>query len=67
MKEDQKMRIVKDKESFYQCKKCDSSDFWFMKKGEHLGIYCINCGRWLKWADKDEQNFYEMFNGGDPD
>lgn len=61
------MRIAKDKDLFYQCKKCSGDDFWFMKKGEQLGIYCKNCGRWLKWADKDERHLYEMSNGGDPD
>ena len=40
----------------YQCK-CGSKDFFAMKKDEsHVGIYCKNCGKWLKWADKNEKN-----------
>ena len=36
--------------------KCGHSDFFFADKGNQQGIYCSYCGKWLKWADKDEQN-----------
>ncbi len=39
----------------YRCK-CGHNDFFFATKGNQTGIYCSNCGKWLKWADKDEQN-----------
>lgn len=40
----------------YQCK-CGSKDLFALKKSEtQVGIYCKNCGRWLKWADKHEKN-----------
>lgn len=39
----------------YKCK-CGHNDFFFMDKGNQKGIYCSYCGKWLKWADKDEQN-----------
>ncbi len=39
----------------YKCK-CGHSDFFFANKGNQKGIYCSYCGKWLKWADKDEQN-----------
>lgn len=39
----------------YKCK-CGHNDFFFADKGNQKGIYCTNCGKWLKWADKDEQN-----------
>lgn len=39
----------------YQCK-CGYNDFFFVDKGSQKGIYCSHCGKWLKWADKDEQN-----------
>lgn len=39
----------------YQCK-CGCDDFFFADKGSQKGIYCSHCGKWLKWADKDEQN-----------
>ena len=39
----------------YQCK-CGCNDFFFADKGNQKGIYCSYCGKWIKWADKDEQN-----------
>ena len=39
----------------YKCK-CGHSNFFFAPKGSQKGIYCSHCGKWLKWADKDEQN-----------
>ena len=39
----------------YKCK-CGHDDFFFADKGSQRGIYCSYCGKWLKWADKDEQN-----------
>lgn len=39
----------------YKCK-CGYNDFFFADKGNQKGIYCSYCGKWLKWADKDEQN-----------
>ena len=39
----------------YKCK-CGHNDFFFANKGNQKGIYCSYCGKWLKWADKDEQN-----------
>lgn len=44
----------------YKCR-CGHDDFFFMEKqskgeGEFIGIYCRRCGRWLKWADKNEKN-----------
>lgn len=39
----------------YKCK-CGSNEFFFSSKGNQTGIYCNECGKWLKWADKDEQN-----------
>lgn len=39
----------------FKCK-CGHNDFFFADKGNQKGIYCSYCGKWLKWADKDEQN-----------
>lgn len=43
--------IIKD----YKCS-CGHNDFFFNSKGNQKGIYCSYCGKWLKWADKNEQN-----------
>ena len=39
----------------YECS-CGHNDFFFADKGSQQGIYCSYCGKWLKWADKNEQN-----------
>ena len=39
----------------YKCK-CGHDEFFFADKENQKGIYCSCCGKWLKWADKDEQN-----------
>lgn len=39
----------------FKCK-CGENDFFFADKGNKKGIYCTYCGKWYKWADKDEQN-----------
>lgn len=42
----------------YKCK-CGNDGFFFMPKNHAeniVGIYCDKCGKWLKWADKDEKN-----------
>lgn len=45
----------------YKCK-CGNDDFFIIKeKGHHTGIYCKWCGKWLKWANKDECNLIEGF------
>lgn len=39
----------------YKCK-CGHDDFFFVENGNNMGIYCSYCGKWTKWADKDERN-----------
>lgn len=39
----------------FRCK-CGRDDFFFADNGNQIGIYCSYCGKWLKWADRDEQN-----------
>lgn len=44
----------------YKCKVCGSDDFFLGEVSNYkvnaIGIYCNSCGRWLKWASKDERN-----------
>ena len=43
----------------YKCK-CGSDDFFLGAplngNTPHVGIYCNKCGKWLKWANKNESN-----------
>ena len=43
----------------YKCK-CGCDDFAFVDVSSTLGIYCTYCGRWLKWANKNEKNILKI-------
>lgn len=45
----------------YKCG-CGCKDFFFKVKGNQTGIYCSSCGKWLKWADKNERNLMNSDN-----
>ena len=36
---------------------CGKDDFMLFvpNEGKHTGIYCTYCGKWLKWANKEEK------------
>ena len=39
----------------YVCSVCNGTMFsYVMKDAAHIGLYCDNCGKWLKWAGKKE-------------
>lgn len=46
----------------YMCK-CGCDDFFFIEKDTHIGIYCIKCGKWFKWASHDERNLMKLKKG----
>ena len=39
------------------CKKCGSISFEEKnsKNGTHRGLYCLDCGSWIKWLGKNEK------------
>ena len=40
----------------WKCKKCNSTqeNLYIQSKGTQTGLYCRNCGNWLKWLNKKE-------------
>lgn len=40
----------------YKCLNCGNDTFMTIKKPPHIGIYCSQCGRFFKWANKDDKN-----------
>ena len=42
----------------YKCKDCDSTDFTYNEKENK--IICAYCGRYLKFANKDERNLFKV-------
>lgn len=44
----------------YVCK-CGHDNFVLIQqKPATVGIYCTKCGKWYKWADKDEKNLMKL-------
>lgn len=41
------------------CKKCGSTDLFTKKKENNIGLYCSDCGAWIKWLNKNELNAFE--------
>lgn len=41
------------------CKKCGSISLHTEVKGNNTGLYCDDCGSWVKWLGKDELRAFE--------
>lgn len=41
------------------CKKCGSVALHIETKGNNIGLYCDDCGAWVKWLGKDELRAFE--------
>lgn len=41
------------------CKKCGSISLHTEVKGNNTGLYCDDCGAWVKWLGKDELMAFE--------
>lgn len=43
----------------HKCTKCGSIevDCWINKK--QIGIWCKECGKWIKWLNKEEIKYYK--------
>lgn len=39
--------------------KCGSVKFFTEVKGNNTGLYCAECGKWIKWLTKDEIRDFE--------
>ena len=49
-----------DKEVYQNCcKKCGSISLHTEVKGNNTGLYCDDCGAWVKWLGKDELRTFE--------
>lgn len=43
----------------FKCQKCNSKDVFVQTSGNNTGLYCGDCGKWIKWLNKDEQRLAE--------
>lgn len=37
----------------FECK-CGSTEVFIEQSGNNTGLYCADCGKWVKWLNKDE-------------
>ena len=44
------------------CKKCGGVDLYIEEKATNTGLYCGDCGAWLKWVSKDEIRAFQHSN-----
>ena len=44
---------------YQSCKKCGSISLHTEVKGNNTGLYCDDCGAWIKWLGKDELRAFE--------
>lgn len=42
-----------------KCPKCDSVNNFTKVKGTNTGLYCKDCGTWIKWLSKYETKLFE--------
>lgn len=40
------------------CSNCGEVDGFVETKGSQLGLYCDECGKWIKWVSKYEARLY---------
>lgn len=45
----------------YECPKCGSKDLFLRKSGNNTGLYCGDCGAWIKRVGKKEIPLVERF------
>ena len=46
----------------YKCPKCNSKNLFTKKVGNNTGLYCEDCGAWIKWVGKNELRVFEYLN-----
>ena len=43
----------------FSCGACGSVDIFIKKNGSQTGLYCGDCGKWIKWLSKNEIGLVE--------
>lgn len=38
----------------FECHKCGSKDIFTSSSNNQTGLYCGDCGKWIKWLTKEE-------------
>jgi len=43
----------------FVCNKCNGTFTFIKKNNTQTGLYCSDCGKWIKWLGKEEIRLYE--------
>lgn len=43
----------------FECGNCKSTEVFASVNGNNTGLYCADCGKWIKWLNKDELRLAE--------
>ena len=43
----------------FVCSKCNGTFIFIKKNNTQTGLYCSDCGKWVKWLGKEELRLYE--------
>lgn len=58
------MQLNIDNDEKYKCRKCNSTNVEVKIVGKRTGVYCLDCGAWIRWMSfKEMQKFYRVFKG----
>ena len=47
--------VKKAQDSVLKCQECGGTKFEKRQVSIHIGLYCTQCGRWLKWVKKGSE------------
>ena len=47
----------------FKCKCGNTTKFFTETKGSNIGLYCKECGKWIKWLNKDEDRLFNLKQG----
>jgi hypothetical protein len=50
----------------FKCKYCGSVNLELEENGNQTGLYCCDCGKWLKWVNKEEKRVFNNKNACTP-
>lgn len=61
--ETKKFRPLYNNHENRACKICGCTEFYLERNERHLGVYCVQCDKWLKWSSQNKTcklcNFFQ--------
>lgn len=51
----------------FNCTYCGSENTEVEEKGSQTGLYCCDCGKWIKWLNKEDIRVYNAHHKGEAD